>query len=476
MTNPHADLQALTVRRAPGGTHPAIRPPRRWLSRVGLPLLLLGGFAGLVAWASWGVLVPAAPVTVTPVVARTGIIQTRGVELFSATGWIEPRPTPLEVPALAEGVVEELLVLPGQRVRAGEVVARLIDADARLALQSAQDELAERQLKVQAAQADLSEAQAMLRAADANVKADEELYRNQVIGLARYEQTVAQQAVAQARVAQARIRVKEAEARVRQGETAVRIAELRLERMNVRAPVNGVVMSLNAIPGRMVGTRNPTSGQPDSIVTLYNPDELQVRVEVPIDKFQLVRPGQPALIEVDVVPGERLPGVVLYDTHETDIQRNTVRVKVGLLPAADRACPWPCPLPALAHLAAQGVIEALLTARQQVTAPQHKLRPGMIAKVRVLAPPTAGDEEKGGEVLRILVPKRLIVSAEGQSAVWIVDQAAHRAVLRPVVLGPAQQGELVEVVQGLQPSDKLISGGREGLQPGQRVRITGEEL
>jgi hypothetical protein len=34
--------------------------------------------------------------------------------------------------------------------------------------------------------------------------------------------------------------------------------------------------------------------------------------------------------------------------------------------------------------------------------------------------------------------------------------------------------ESVEVVEGLQPSDKLITNGRELLQPGRRVRIVAE--
>jgi hypothetical protein len=110
----------------------------------------------------------------------------------------------------------------------------------------------------------------------------------------------------------------------------------------------------------------------------------------------------------------------------------------------------------------------------ELLTPQERLRPDMIARVRILAPPSP-TLEKGGEVMRILVPRRLVVKEGTETSIWLVDQAAGRAVLRPVVLGAGQQAEIVEIAQGLQPSDKLIVTGRETLQPGQRVRIVGEE-
>jgi multidrug efflux pump subunit AcrA (membrane-fusion protein) len=221
----------------------------------------------------------------------------------------------------------------------------------------------------------------------------------------------------------------------------------------------------------MVGVRSQAAGTMDSLITLYDPEHLQVRAEVPIDKFQLVRPDQPATVEVDVLPGRRLAGVVLYDTHETDIQRNTVRVKVGLHQYPSRAFSWPYGLPGCG--ASQAACIALNTALGEFLAPLEMLRPGMIAKVRVLSPPTP-QQESGGEILRIFIPRRLIIAEGGQSQVWIVDQAAGRAVLRAVVLGSGRHGDRVEIAQGLQPSDKLIVSGRETLRPGQRVRVTEE--
>ena len=56
--------------------------------------------------------------------------------------------------------------------------------------------------------------------------------------------------------------------------------------------------------------------------------------------------------------------------------------------------------------------------------------------------------------------------------VWVGDQIAGKASIKSIRLGQATQGNLVEVVDGLTPADKLISGGREGLTNGQRIVIT----
>ena len=65
--------------------------------------------------------------------ASQSAVQQEGTPLFQAAGWIEPRPTPVRVAALAPGVVERLLVVEDQPVKAGEPVAELIKEDAQLA-------------------------------------------------------------------------------------------------------------------------------------------------------------------------------------------------------------------------------------------------------------------------------------------------------------------------------------------------------
>src|SRR5207253_890878 len=137
--NSNVDLRQLAVRRdSPQAASPVTRRPRRWLTRVVLPTAVLLGFVGVTGWAARDSLLPSRPVTVVPVLATRGEVSREGEPLFQCAGWVEPRPTPVLVPALAEGFVDKLLVVEGQEVRAGETVATLIDADAKLALKAAE--------------------------------------------------------------------------------------------------------------------------------------------------------------------------------------------------------------------------------------------------------------------------------------------------------------------------------------------------
>ena len=76
--------------------------------------------------------------------------------------------------------------------------------------------------------------------------------------------------------------------------------------------------------------------------------------------------------------------------------------------------------------------------------------------------------------MRLLAPRRLVETSEGGPRVWIADQTTQTARLRTVRLG-LMAGELVEILDGLQPGDRLIGSGREGLREGQRIRVTAEE-
>src|SRR5690606_22719854 len=124
--------------------------------------------------------------------------------------------------------------------------------------------------------------------------------------------------------------LKAAEARVQQAELAVRVARLRLERMVVKAPVTGRVLSLVAQPGsRVMGLDPGGEHRASTVVTLYDPQMLQVRADVRLEDVPRVLPGQPVKIET-VSSSEPLEGEVLYATSQANIQKNTLEVKIAV--------------------------------------------------------------------------------------------------------------------------------------------------
>lgn len=72
----------------------------------------------------------------------------------------------------------------------------------------------------------------------------------------------------------------------------------------VRAPVEGIIESLDLRPGDLV-----SGGRP--VASLLEPHQLWVRVYVPETKLGLVRVGQQAILSVDTYPGRTFPGRVV---------------------------------------------------------------------------------------------------------------------------------------------------------------------
>src|SRR4051812_13243347 len=183
------DLRHLVVNREspPAAPRPGPAGGGHLLTRVLLPGVLLAGFLALLGYAARESLASPRRVTVVPVLlSHSSLPRSGGEPLFRAAGWVEPRPSPVLVTALAEGAVAEVLVVEGQEVKAGAPVARLVEADARLALDAAladvslrEGELAAARAAARAArdrfenplhlQADLAEAEASLARAETDL-------------------------------------------------------------------------------------------------------------------------------------------------------------------------------------------------------------------------------------------------------------------------------------------------------------------
>jgi HlyD family secretion protein len=171
---------------------------------------------------------------------------------------------------------------------------------------------------------------------------------------------------------------------------------------------------------------------------MYDPQMLQIRVDVRLEDVPQVQLGQKARIETASAP-DGLDGEVISVTSVADIQKNTLQVKVAILN------------------------------------PPDVIRPEMLGQVMFLAPELKGKQEESEDRLRLLVPRQLVSGGEGASKVWVADQRARLAKHRTITLGRAGTEDLVEVTDGLTPTDKLISGGREGLRENERIRIASED-
>jgi HlyD family secretion protein len=457
------------------------RPRMRWMTRVVLPLAMLAGAGLLLAYAARGALTPAVEVRVVPVVVKAGGTHDAegtsapggdaggtpaprgGGTIVQAPGWIEPDPFAVGVPVLIDGVLKEVLVLEGERVDAGQVVARLVDDDLRLAERTARAMVGERE-------AELSRARAALESARAQERVQRAMLDEMSDELARKQKLVEAGGVSAGAVRRLEIRVggleassmqtasatAEAEAMVRLAgamvETAAAAhaeASLRLERAEVRAPVSGVVMARLVSPGsRAMMQGEPAGG---NVVKLYNPARLQARVDVPLADAAKIGIGTTAQVTTEALPNRTFAAVVTRVVHEANIQRNTVQFKVA------------------------------------IENPSDQLKPEMLCRVRfaVGAGDSGGTGEgvgvgAGDEVLLLpgaAVRERTREGSGERGMVWLVrhgsrggEMVASRVSVR---LGGIEEGSIV-VLEGVRPGDRAVVDPPAGLRDGARVRIIGE--
>ncbi len=115
-----------------------------------------------------------------------------------------------------------------------------------------------------------------------------------------------------------------------------------------------------------------------------------------------------------------------------------------------------------------------LEAQVRLLDPDELVRPEMLAQVRFFGGGDDGAEavyEAAGGLAgeALWIPER--VHADGH--VWVVD-ADGSAARRKVEIGRSAEGEL-EVLEGLNLTDKVVDSGRQGLSEGARVRIGGTQ-
>lgn len=436
-----------------------------------LPVSLLCGFALLFALVFRDRLLPAREVSV---VAAIGLADEAPVAtpeqasaktdrrlLFQASGWLEPDPLPVRATALADGVVAEVHVLEGQLVQAGNPLASLIDEDARLNRDMAASELAMKQaefdahcVEVQTTQQKLLAEQAGLAQAEAALEeaADrlDRLTRGPAAATTESERVAARleklRREAAVEIFQARIReiawdfnriAYETLAHhhgIEATRTSLAEAELNLQRTRVTAPVSGRVLRLMASPGekKMLGMDEMESA---TIAILYDPEKLQVRVDVPLADAANLAVGQPARIRCSLLPNSVFEGEVTRIAGEADIQRNTLQAKV------------------------------------RVIDPDDRLRPEMICRVEFFeaekrSAASASAASTGD--LTVFIPQAALVD---DARVWICDPESNRVESRAVAATQDVRDGWLRLESGVRPGEWVVDDpGISNLNPGQRVR------
>lgn len=384
--------------------------------------------------------------SLTPAVSH----DTPGSMIAQASGWLEPDPYPIRVAVKVDGFVEAVHVLEGQTIRAGDLVAtldatnRVLEvsrlqadlAEARATLAVREQDIAASESEVKAAQARLDEATDRARRVRALDQGDiSEAER--VAAIFAESEALAMLETAQIQVASRRAQREQQQARVASLQAGLDQAQLNLDRCRIIAPMNGVVLKRHAAPGmkRMAAMDDPDSA---TIVTLYDPDHLQMRVDVPLSDAGKIETGMTARIVTAAFANRVFTGMVSRITGEADLTRNTLQVKVALLD------------------------------------PDPRMRPEMLGRAEFLGTQKHPLRQAGTRM--IWIPTTAVMDADGDSAsAWVIDPVRETAEDRAITLGQEERNGLSAVLTGLRAGEKVVTDGAANLKSGARVKIVSGE-
>lgn len=175
----------------------------------------------------------------------------------------------------------------------------------------------------------------------------------------------------------------------------------------VTAPIGGTVVQRRVGPGQWLST-----GAAEPVFTIADLSTMWLVAAVRELDAPLIRVGQPVEVGVGALPGRSFTARI-------------AAVGAGLDPVTRR-----------------------LTVRAEVLDPDRLLKPEMFANFRI----AIGEGEQG-----VAVPVNAVIYRGAEASVWVALEG-NRFILRRILPG-IRAGDMLEVREGLQPGERVVTGG-----------------
>lgn len=368
----------------------------------------------------------ALPVTVTPV--RTQKVQ-RTVEVVGTLHANEE----VTVATQVDGSIASIAADLGDRVRAGEVLARIADEEFRFAVGQIEGSLNETLAKLGletvpppnfdvAKTAGVLKAQAELNDARAQLKRMQALYAEEIVSAQEYDSAETRYKTS---LASYKNSIEEAMALVANASSKrsqLEIARKKLADATLRAPLSGSISKRFVSAGEYVKVGAP-------LFTVIQDHPLKFRGLVPERFAPDVGTGQTVEVRVDSYPERVFTGRVTRISPVADVASRSFLI--------------------------EGLIDN----------PERALKPGFFAKALIL---TRVDEGA------LTVPQQALVQVAGLTKVFVVrdEVARERLVETGVRVGKNE----VEITKGLRPGELVAISGLTRLADSTAVRVSGPTL
>jgi RND family efflux transporter MFP subunit len=333
--------------------------------------------------------------------------------VLNSTGYVVAR-TRAAVASKGTGRVEWLGVSEGDSIKQGTVVARLESRDVRATHKGAV-------ANVGVAKAAVTTARTELKAAERDHKRVAQLNAKGLVTEANLDDATTRVERAQAAVESATAGLDAAVANEEFAGSAVDYTE-------IRAPFDGVVLSLNVNVGDIVTPLSSAADARGAVLTMADMATLEVDADVSESSLSLIHVGQPCEIVLDAFPHKRFQGEVSI-----------------IVPSVNRS-------------------SATVTTKVRFVNPDSSIMPDMSARVGFLSQKVNVTDQEPV----VAVNPQAIVERNGNSVVFMVGPDS-RAQSVPVAAGE-QLGSVQALEGDVQVGDSLILNPGK-LQDGDRVEL-----
>lgn len=338
---------------------------------------------------------------------------TQSMTILNASGYVVASRKASVAPKVT-GMITDIRVQEGSRVRKGDIIAVLESKDIQAQKQQA---LA----NYEAAMYQIEIARAELKDAKEHLQRRELLYKEHLITKADYDS-------AAMRCEKAVSALKSAESSAMSAKSAVASADVALEYTLLRAPFDGVVIAKNADIGDIVTPFGSATGLKAAVATIVDLDSLQVEADVSETNLLKVKVSSPCEVILDAMPDKRLQCVVHTIVPTADRSKASVLVKVKLLQK------------------------------------DPNILPEMTAKVAFLSSiPTSKDLTP-----TLALSKKAILSKDKNTVVFVIKDDR---LLESIIKTGRDFGDLVEVTEGLSAGQKVVLNPTANLKTGSKVKL-----
>jgi RND family efflux transporter MFP subunit len=356
------------------------------------------------------------PVEVKTATAVSPSANAEAGAVLQATGYVTAR-RQATVSAQITGTLTEVLIEEGDRVKKGQVLARLEDNALRASLDAARASAA-------AARATVVQTQAQL---DQNLRDADRA--EALVGRGLVSKQVSEQARTQANTFRAQLNT--ARRQADSADAQVKVGQVNLDYTVVRAPFDGVITDKAAQVGEIVSPLSAGGGfTRTGVGTIVDMDSLEIDVDVNEAYIGRVQANMPAEAVLDAYPDWKIPAHVIAIVPAADRGKATVKVRVALENKDGRIVPD------------MGVRVSFL---------EHR------AAIQETAP-------KG-----VFVPAAAVVQRDGHDVVFVVaDNTAKR---RSVTSAKQGSGDMRLVSEGVTSGETVVVAPPESLADGTAVSV-----